>query len=319
MINNGRHNRGRHRAPTATGRRLAATVISAGAGAATLGLLPTAPAAEAATPDVTPAAGQSATALLDAIAYCESGRNPHASNGSHFGAYQFDLATWHSVGGAGDPRDASFAEQTARARTLLAQRGTQPWDASKGCWSRLAGAGRAVPAGTSSGAPSSAVPADGDRRAADGSGTYTCDTAHLAYAACNPGNLGERVAYPLYDGHAPSAKVHVSAHVDVSASAAPKHRAAERTSAGAVVETADESNLTRSPRVSSGSASGVASAGASRRPGASVESYLVRRGDTLSGIAAVRPAAVTWPGICAENALASCDVIHPAQRLRITG
>lgn len=71
---------------------------------------------------------------LDAIAHCESGGNPRATNGSHFGLFQFDMSTWRSVGGRGNPMNASPAEQHARARALLAQRGTQPWNASKHCW-----------------------------------------------------------------------------------------------------------------------------------------------------------------------------------------
>lgn len=71
---------------------------------------------------------------LDAIAQCESGGNPLASNGSHFGLFQFDLATWRSVGGTGDPRSATSAEQYARAQTLMNARGTQPWTASQSCW-----------------------------------------------------------------------------------------------------------------------------------------------------------------------------------------
>jgi hypothetical protein len=72
--------------------------------------------------------------LLDAIARCESSGNPRASNGTHFGLFQFDLPTWQSVGGSGNPMDVSPAEQYARAQTLFSQRGTQPWLASMWCW-----------------------------------------------------------------------------------------------------------------------------------------------------------------------------------------
>jgi nucleoid-associated protein YgaU len=80
------------------------------------------------------------TSTLDAIAQCESGGNPRASNGTHFGSFQFDLKTWQSVGGSGDPRDASVAEQYARAGALMSARGTQPWAASQACWQGKAGA-----------------------------------------------------------------------------------------------------------------------------------------------------------------------------------
>lgn len=39
----------------------------------------------------------------------------------------FDLQTWRSVGGSGDPIGAPEAEQDRRAATLYAQRGGQPW------------------------------------------------------------------------------------------------------------------------------------------------------------------------------------------------
>lgn len=43
------------------------------------------------------------------------------------GLYQFDCATWHSVGCSGDPVNASPAEQRRCAGRLQAQRGNQPW------------------------------------------------------------------------------------------------------------------------------------------------------------------------------------------------
>ncbi|PZS19980.1 MAG: hypothetical protein DLM57_02885, partial [Pseudonocardiales bacterium] len=45
----------------------------------------------------------------------------------HYGAYQFDLSTWRSVGGSGYPNRASAAEQDARALILYRERGWQPW------------------------------------------------------------------------------------------------------------------------------------------------------------------------------------------------
>ncbi len=41
---------------------------------------------------------------------------------------------------------------------------------------------------------------DTGRDPATGSGTYTCDRAHLAFAACQPENLGQTVSYPHFDG-----------------------------------------------------------------------------------------------------------------------
>ena len=59
---------------------------------------------------------------------CESGDNYSINTGNgHYGAYQFDLPTWRSVGGSGYPDLASPAEQDARALILYRMRGWQPW------------------------------------------------------------------------------------------------------------------------------------------------------------------------------------------------
>lgn len=59
---------------------------------------------------------------------CESGGNYAVNSGNGFyGAYQFDLQTWRSVGGTGLPSDAPAWEQDARARALYSSRGAQPW------------------------------------------------------------------------------------------------------------------------------------------------------------------------------------------------
>jgi hypothetical protein len=67
--------------------------------------------------------------VLEAIAACESGGNPRAIGGGglYRGKYQFDFGTWASVGGSGDPAQASEAEQDRRAAILYAQRGAAPW------------------------------------------------------------------------------------------------------------------------------------------------------------------------------------------------
>ena len=69
-----------------------------------------------------------------ALAKCESGGNPRAVNpAGYYGLYQFSLATWHRVGGSGNPIDASPAEQTMRAKMLYARGGASQW----GCGSHL--------------------------------------------------------------------------------------------------------------------------------------------------------------------------------------
>lgn len=68
----------------------------------------------------------------DGLAYCESTNNPGAVNNpagflSTYGLFQFDLPTWASVGGSGNPLDASPEEQLMRAKLLYQSRGLQPW------------------------------------------------------------------------------------------------------------------------------------------------------------------------------------------------
>ena len=64
-----------------------------------------------------------------ALRQCESSGNYQAvsPSGLYRGAYQFDLGTWASVGGSGDPALASPAEQDHRAQVLWSQRGPSPW------------------------------------------------------------------------------------------------------------------------------------------------------------------------------------------------
>jgi hypothetical protein len=68
-------------------------------------------------------------AALAAIAQCESGGNPRAisANGMYRGKYQFSFATWRTVGGKGDPAQASETEQDRRAAMLYKREGPAPW------------------------------------------------------------------------------------------------------------------------------------------------------------------------------------------------
>ncbi|MDQ2751114.1 MAG: transglycosylase family protein [Actinomycetota bacterium] len=99
---------------------------------------------------------------------CESSNNYAINTGNnHYGAYQFDLSTWRSVGGSGYPNRASPAEQDARALILYRQRGWQPWqcagivglredrDARSGRISdiKVPGSGGAASGGSASGIP----------------------------------------------------------------------------------------------------------------------------------------------------------------------
>jgi hypothetical protein len=59
---------------------------------------------------------------------CESSNRYAVNTGTgYYGAYQFDLPTWRSVGGQGRPDQAGPAEQDYRALYLYRMRGWQPW------------------------------------------------------------------------------------------------------------------------------------------------------------------------------------------------
>lgn len=63
-----------------------------------------------------------------ALAECESGGDPRAVNpAGYYGLYQFSLSTWSSVGGSGNPADASPEEQTYRAKLLYDKAGAGQW------------------------------------------------------------------------------------------------------------------------------------------------------------------------------------------------
>jgi hypothetical protein len=63
------------------------------------------------------------------IAQCESGGDPRAIGGGglYRGLLQFSMSTWQSVGGTGDPIDASPAEQMRRGAILYARSGPSQW------------------------------------------------------------------------------------------------------------------------------------------------------------------------------------------------
>jgi hypothetical protein len=83
---------------------------------------------ESASTSSTPAAA-AASAGMESIAACESGGDPHAigGGGAFRGKYQFTYASWHAVGGSGDPASAPEAEQDRRAAMLMARSGAGNW------------------------------------------------------------------------------------------------------------------------------------------------------------------------------------------------
>lgn len=59
-----------------------------------------------------------------ALANCESHhQNEVGGGGRYFGYFQFSLATWHSLGLAGNPMDYSYEDQRAAAQRLVARSG----------------------------------------------------------------------------------------------------------------------------------------------------------------------------------------------------
>jgi hypothetical protein len=67
-------------------------------------------------------------AKLNRMAWCESTGRWHIATGNGFyGGLQFDLQTWHSVGGVGYPHQNSELEQKYRAVILIRRRGYAPW------------------------------------------------------------------------------------------------------------------------------------------------------------------------------------------------
>lgn len=65
---------------------------------------------------------------LYALRMCESGGNYGINTGNgYYGAYQFSLSTWRSLGYSGYPNQASPATQDAAVRKLYARSGWSPW------------------------------------------------------------------------------------------------------------------------------------------------------------------------------------------------
>ncbi|HVV36470.1 MAG TPA: transglycosylase family protein [Acidimicrobiales bacterium] len=63
------------------------------------------------------------------LSWCEAGGRPDAvsRSGKYFGAFQFSLATWHSMGMAGSPVDYPYDTQLNVAKALQARSGWGQW------------------------------------------------------------------------------------------------------------------------------------------------------------------------------------------------
>ena len=71
----------------------------------------------------------SSAGVWSALARCESGADPRAksADGRYFGAFQFSLATWESLGYGGNPTDHAYEVQLDAARRLQARSGWSQW------------------------------------------------------------------------------------------------------------------------------------------------------------------------------------------------
>ena len=110
--------RGRHRAPSTTGRNIARTALAGAVAGAPLFA-------------VAPAAQAAPNSTWDRVAQCESGGrwNINTGNGYH-GGLQFAPSTWRGFGGgqfAPSAHQASRAEQIVVAERVLAKQGWGAW------------------------------------------------------------------------------------------------------------------------------------------------------------------------------------------------
>ena len=92
--------------------------------------VPTSSAPTTAAPTPAPATSGSMEATFACIRQLESGNNYKSPGG---GAYQFQDATWRSLGYSGDPADAPPAVQDEAARKLQARDGWTPWTTAPLC------------------------------------------------------------------------------------------------------------------------------------------------------------------------------------------
>jgi hypothetical protein len=72
--------------------------------------------------------GNPTSSQLYSLRMCESGGRYNINTGNgYYGAYQFSVGTWRSLGYAGYPHQASPATQDAAVRKLFARTGWSSW------------------------------------------------------------------------------------------------------------------------------------------------------------------------------------------------
>jgi hypothetical protein len=83
---------------------------------------------------VVAASGSSLGGAFACIRAKESGGNYATNTGNgYYGAYQFSLSTWRSVGGTGLPSEAPPAVQDALAQKLQQRSGWGQWSTARRC------------------------------------------------------------------------------------------------------------------------------------------------------------------------------------------
>ena len=90
----------------------------------------TAPPPPSTTKAAAPAPAVSNASTWDALAQCEAGGNWAIDTGNgYYGGLQFSLRSWHAMGGAGYPNQASREQQIAVGERLRAAQGWGAWPA----------------------------------------------------------------------------------------------------------------------------------------------------------------------------------------------
>jgi hypothetical protein len=114
---------GRHRKPSDGGSTARSIAVTAGVVAAVM------------SGDVSPAQAAPGMPGEDSwhrLRLCESGDNYSDDTGNgYYGGYQFDLQTWHRLGGTGHPNQAAPLEQDRLARALYRERGWSSWSCAR--------------------------------------------------------------------------------------------------------------------------------------------------------------------------------------------
>lgn len=93
-----------------------------------------APAPKKVVPKKKPVVVRDRVAVFACIRQRESHNNYSTNTGNgQYGAYQFKLSTWRSVGGKGLPSNASPTEQDSRADILQRRAGWEQWSTHRLC------------------------------------------------------------------------------------------------------------------------------------------------------------------------------------------